>query len=541
MAQLDVLIRNAKIVDGTGSPWRYGEIALRGERIVEVGSPGALSGSDAAEVVDARGKVVCPGFIDIQSHSIVPLMIDGRCLSKITQGVTTEIMGEGSTPAPFGGRIEKGLSEGIYGARLTEWVERARRWHRFGDWLSAMVEVGVSPNVGSFLGAGTLREYAMGLEMRAPTGDELAQMRRVMAEAMEDGAFGPSYALIYPPDAYAETEEIIAVSKEAASRGGLYITHIRSEGDAILDAVDEAIRIGREGGLPVEIYHLKAAGRRNWDRMQQVVEKIDAARGSGLDVTADMYPYAASGTGLSSVLPPWTAAEGKLFERLEDAAQRAEIKAEAMRPGGRWEAMVDQHGEEGVMPIGFQQEVNKPYVGLRLSEIARQRGQDWFDAVCDLLLSERQRISTIYFSMSEENVAMQLGLPWIKVSTDAGGHDPAWAEAYGPVHPRGYGTYPRVLGQYVREQKRLRLEEAIHKMSGAVAQRLSLADRGVLMRGMQADIAMFDEDEIGDRATFEAPHQLSVGVQDVWVNGVRVVRDGIHTGATPGQVVRPNG
>ena len=541
MAQLDVLIRNAKIVDGTGSPWRYGEIALRGERIVEVGSPGALSESDAAEVVDARGKVVCPGFIDIQSHSIVPLMIDGCCLSKITQGVTTEIMGEGSTPAPFGGRIEKGLSEGIYGARLTEWVERARRWHRFGDWLSAMVEVGVSPNVGSFLGAGTLREYAMGLEMRAPTGDELAQMRRVMAEAMEDGAFGPSYALIYPPDAYAETEEIIAVCKEAARRGGLYITHIRSEGDAILDAVDEAIRIGREGGLPVEIYHLKAAGRRNWDTMHRVVEKIDAARARGLDVTADMYPYAASGTGLSSVLPPWAAAEGKLFDRLEDPVQRAEIKAEAMRPGGRWEAMVDQHGEEGVMPIGFQQEVNKPYVGLRLSEIARQRGQDWFDAVCDLLLSERQRISTIYFSMSEENVAMQLGLPWIKVSTDAGGHDPAWAEAYGPVHPRGYGTYPRVLGQYVREQKRLRLEEAIHKMSGAVAQRLSLADRGVLMRGMQADIAMFDEDEIGDRATFEAPHQLSVGVLDVWVNGVRVVRDGIHTGATPGQVVRPNG
>ena len=541
MAQLDVLIRNAKIVDGTGSPWRYGEIALRGERIVEVGSPGALSGSDAAEVVDARGKVVCPGFIDIQSHSIVPLMIDGRCLSKITQGVTTEIMGEGSTPAPFGGRIEKGLSEGIYGARLTEWVERARRWHRFGNWLSAMVEVGVSPNVGSFLGAGTLREYAMGLEMRAPTGDELAQMRRVMAEAMEDGAFGPSYALIYPPDAYAETEEIIAVCKEAARRGGLYITHIRSEGDAILDAVDEAIRIGREGGLPVEIYHLKAAGRRNWDTMHRVVEKIDAARARGLDVTADMYPYAASGTGLSSVLPPWAAAEGKLFDRLEDPVQRAEIKAEAMRPGGRWEAMVDQHGEEGVMPIGFQQEVNKPYVGLRLSEIARQRGQDWFDAVCDLLLSERQRISTIYFSMSEENVAMQLGLPWIKVSTDAGGHDPAWAQAYGPIHPRGYGTYPRVLGQYVREQKRLRLEEAIHKMSGAVAQRLSLADRGVLMRGMQADIAMFDEDEIGDRATFEAPHQLSVGVQDVWVNGVRVVRDGIHTGATPGQVVRPKG
>lgn len=540
MAALDVLIRNGKIVDGTGGPWRYGDIGLRGERIADITAPDVLADGDASEVVDARGRVVCPGFIDIQSHSIVPLMLDGRCLSKITQGVTTEIMGEAWTPAPFGGRIEQALSMGIYGERLAEWVERAGQWHRFGDWLAAMVETGVSPNVGSFLGAGTLREYAMGLEMRAPTADERVLMRRVMAEAMEDGSFGPSYALIYPPDAYAETEEIVEVCKEAARYGGLYITHIRSEGDALLEAVDEALRIGRDSGLPVEIYHLKAAGRRNWGAMQQVIEKIDAARAGGLDVTADMYPYPASGTGLSSVLPPWAAAEGKLFENLENAAKRAEIKAESMQPGGRWEAMVDQHGQEGVMPIGFQKEENKPYVGRRLSDIARERGQDWFDAVCDLLLSERQRISTIYFSMSEENVALQLGLPWIKVSTDAGGHDPTWAKAYGPVHPRGYGTYPRVLGKYVREEKILSLEEAVHKMSGAVATRLSLGDRGLLVRGLQADVVVFDEATIGDRATFEDPHQLSVGVQDVWVNGVRVVRDGEHTGATPGQVVRPN-
>ncbi len=540
MASLDLLIRNGKLVDGTGSPWRYGDVALRGERIAEVTAPGVLSDADAVEVVDAAGRVVCPGFIDIQSHSIVPLMIDGRCLSKITQGVTTEIMGEAWTPAPFGGRIEAALSAGIYGERLTEWVERAKRWHRFGDWLAALVETGVSPNVGSFLGAGTLREYAMGLDLRAPTNDERALMRRVMAESMEDGAFGPSYALIYPPDAYAETDEIIEVCKEAARYGGLYITHIRSEGDAILEAVDEALRIGREAELPVEIYHLKAAGRRNWDTMERVIEKIDAARAGGLDVTADMYPYAASGTGLSSVLPPWAAAEGKLFENLEDATKRAEIKAESMQPGGRWEAMVDQHGQEGVMPIGFQKEENKPYIGRRLSDIAQERDQDWFDTVCDLLLSERQRISTIYFSMSEANVAMQLGLPWIKVSTDAGGHDPAWAKAYGPVHPRGYGSYPRVLGKYVREERRLSLEEAVHKMSGAVAQRLSLGDRGLLVRGLQADVVLFDETTIGDRATFEEPHQLSVGVHDVWVNGVRVVRDGAHTGATPGHIVRPN-
>jgi len=512
MAGIDVLIQNGRVVDGTGNPWFYGDVAVVGEQIVEVAPPGVLKAEDATEVVDAKGLVVCPGFIDIQSHSIMPLMVDGRCLSKITQGVTTEIMGEAWTPTPFGGRIEQPFGSGLYGERLDEWVERAKSWRRFGDWLAAMVESGVSPNIGSFLGAGTLRAYAMGLEMRAPTADELETMCRVMAEAMEDGAFGPSYALIYPPDAYAE--------------------------NTMLEALDEAFRIGREGGLPVEIYHLKASGKRNWGQMHEVIERVEAARAGGLDVTADMYPYAASGTGLSSVLPPWAAAEGKLFANLEDAGMRAKIKAESMQPGGRWEAMVDQNGQDGVMPIGFQKEENKGYVGRRLSDIAEERGQDWFDAVCDLLLSERQRISTIYFSMSEDNVGLQLGLPWIKVSTDAGGHDPEWARQYGPVHPRGYGTYPRVLGKYVREEKRLTLEDAVRKMSGAVAQRLSLSERGFLKKGLKADIVIFDAETIGDRATFAEPHQLSVGVREVWVNGQRVVESGEHTGARPGQVLR---
>lgn len=539
MAGIDILIQHGQIVDGTGNPWFYGDVAIAGEKIVEVTPSGVLKAEDAGSVVDAKGLVVCPGFIDIQSHSIMPLMVDGNCLSKITQGVTTEIMGEAWTPTPFGGRIERPFGAGLYGERLREWVERAQSWRRFGDWLEVMAERGVSPNIGSFLGAGTLREYAMGLELRAPTAAELETMRRVMTEAMEDGAFGPSYALIYPPDAYAETEEIIEICKVAARYSGIYITHMRSEGDTILEALDEAFRIGREGGLPVEIYHLKAAGRRNWEQMHEVIKRVEAARASGLDVTADMYPYAASGTGLSSVLPPWAAAEGKLFANLEDAGMRAKIKAESMQPGGRWEAMVDQHGQDGVMPIGFQKEENKGYVGRRLSEIAEERGQDWFDAVCDLLLSERQRISTIYFSMSEDNVGMQLGLPWVKVSTDAGGHDPAWAKAYGPVHPRGYGTYPRVLGKYVREEKRLSLEDAVRKMSGAVAQRLNLNERGFLKRGLKADVVVFDAETIGDRATFEKPHQLSVGVREVWVNGERVVEGGTHTGARAGQVVRP--
>ena len=540
MAAIDKLIRGGRIIDGTGNPWFYGDVAIAGEQVVEVAPAGVLSAEDATEVVDATGLVVCPGFIDIQSHSIVPLMRDGRCISKITQGVTTEIMGEGWTPTPFGGRIEAALGPGT-AASLPEWAERAQAWRRFGDWLQAMVEVGVSPNVGSFVGGGTLRDYAMGMEMRPPTADELALMRRVMAECMEDGAFGPSYALIYPPDAYTDTDELVAINEVAAQYNGVYITHIRSEADEIFMALEEAFEIGRRAGLPVEIYHLKAAGRRNWDKMDQVIEMIEQARTGGLDVTADMYPYAASGTGLASVLPPWSQADGKLYENLQDPSMRAKIKAEAMKPDGRWEAMVDQHGEDGAMPIGFQKQENKKYTGMRLSEIAAERGQDWADAAFDLLLSERQSISTIYFSMSEDNVRMQLGLPWVKVSTDAGGHDPDQASAIGPVHPRGYGTYPRVLGKYVREQGALSLEEAVRKMSSAVADRLGLVDRGLLRAGFCADVVAFDPETVGDRATFAEPHQLSVGVRDVWVNGQRVVKGGEHTGALPGQMVRGRG
>ena len=540
MAGIDILIRGGRIIDGSGNPWYYGDVALKGERVVEVASPGVLRVEDATEVVDAIGLVVCPGFIDIQSHSILPLMRDGRCISKITQGVTTEVMGETWTPTPVGGRIEAALGSGAV-AEVPEWAERSQSWRRFGDWLAAMVEVGVSPNVGSFVGGGTLRQYAMGLEMRAPTADELALMRQQMAECMEDGAFGPSYALIYPPDAYTNTDELVAINEIAAQHHGVYITHIRSEADEIFGAMEEAFEVGRRAGLPVEVYHLKAAGQRNWDKMERVVEMIEAARASGLDVTADMYPYPASGTGLTSVLPPWAQADGKLFENLQDLDMRAKIKAEAMRPDGHWEAMVNQHGEDGVMPIGFQKDENKKYAGRRLSEIAAARGQDWVETVFDLLLSERQRISTIYFSMSEDNVRMQLGLPWVKVSTDAGGHDPAQAEAIGPVHPRGYGTYPRVLGHYVRGVGALSLEEAVRKMSSAVADRLGLRERGLLRVGCCADVVAFDPETVGDRATFAEPHQRSVGVHEVWVNGTRVVEGGEHTGALPGQVVRGQG
>ncbi|HEV7215417.1 MAG TPA: amidohydrolase family protein [Chloroflexota bacterium] len=538
---IDTLIRGAKIVDGAGNPWRYGDVALAGERVLDITPPGQVPAAAARQVVEAAGMVVCPGFIDIQSHSIIPLMVDGRCLSKITQGVTTEIMGEAWTPAPVGGRFTEPMPHTAHADRIKEWLALAPTWRRFGDWLAAVERHGVSPNFGSFLGAGTLREYAKGMDAGPADAGDLDTMRRVMAEAMEDGAFGVSYALIYPPDCYASTDEIVEVCKVVARYGGVYITHIRSEADQLLEALEEALAIGRRASLPVEIYHLKAAGAANWSKMPAVIERIDRARAAGQDVTADMYPYAASGTGLSAVLPPWTAAEGKLFANLADPAMRRRIREAMLDPAGGAEMLSSGRDAAGIMPIGFERPEHQQYVGKRLSEIAAARGQDWIETVFDLLLAERQRIATIYFSMQEDNLPLQLRQPWIKVSTDAGGVDPAWAAEHGPVHPRGYGAYPRVLGKYVREQGVLTPEDAIRKMTSAVADRLQLRDRGLLRAGCFADVVVFDPANINDNATFAQPHQLSTGIRDVWVNGVRVLADGDHTGAKPGRRVGMGG
>jgi N-acyl-D-aspartate/D-glutamate deacylase len=534
---VDLLIRGGTIIDGTGNPWIYGDLVVNGDRIEAVLPDGSVDESNAGEVVEASGMIVCPGFIDIQSHSIMPLMRDGRCLSKITQGVTTEIMGEAWTPAPFGGKIDNPMS-GLLMMDLPEWEERAFGWTRFRHWLEAMVAQGVSPNIGSFLGGGTLRRYGKGMAMGPAGADELDVMRRVMSEALEDGAFGVAYALIYPPDAFVGADEIVEVCKVVAEHQGVYITHVRSEADGLIEGIEEALEIGRRSGASVEIYHLKAAGRANWHKMPRVVEMIESARAEGLDVTADMYPYTANGTGLSSVLPPWAEADGKLYENLADPEMRARIKQEALNPGGAWEALATWAGPEGVMPVGFERPENRRFAGMRLTEIQEERGDpDWVETVFELLLSERQRISTIYFSLSEDNVASQLRLPWIKVSSDAGGLDPAWAAADGPTHPRAYGTFTRVLGKYVREEGVLTWEDAIRKMTSSVATRLGLRDRGSLRAGAYADIVIFDPATVTDHATFEDSHRLSTGVRDVWVNGARVVSGGVHTGATPGRIV----
>lgn len=542
-AHLSVLITGAKIVDGTGNPWFYGDVGLLGDRVAAIAPPGSIQREQAEEQVDVRGLVVSPGFIDIQSHSIVPLMVDGRCLSKITQGVTTEVMGEKWTPAPAGGRTEEDNSLDFMRVyeEVRPWIERSRSWSRFGDWLEAMIEHGVSPNVGSYLGGGTLRAWVKGMDEGPASSLELEKMRDLTREAMRDGAFGVAYALIYPPDAFVGIDELVGVCEVVGQYGGTYITHMRSEADGFLEALEETLEIGRRSSVDVEIYHLKVAGRANWPKMAKAIERINAARAQGQDVTADMYPYLAGGTGLSSIFPPALDADGKLYENLCNPALREQIRSDVLNPSGDWEPLGTHAGPEGVYPIEFLKSENKQYIGKNLAEIAAMRDQDWIDAAIDLLADEEQRIGTMYFMMSEDNLRVQLQQPWIKISTDAGGYDPVWAEKHGPSHPRAYGTYPRVLGKYVREEGVLTLEDAVRKMSSAVATRLGIRDRGLLRERYLADVILFDPATIGDCATYEDSHQISLGVRDVWINGERVLRDGEHTGATPGRIVRGPG
>jgi dihydroorotase/N-acyl-D-amino-acid deacylase len=531
----DVLIRGGRVIDGTGNPWFYGDVALTGGKVAAVAPRGRIDPANASEVVDASGHVVCPGFIDIQSHSIIPFFTDRRSLSKVTQGVTTEIMGEAWTPSPFGGRIADPLRSSLLAVDVEGWTEESRTWTRFRAWLEAIERRGVSVNIGSFVGGATVREYAKGWDMGEATDDEVAVMCQMMDESMRDGAFGIATALIYPPGSYAGTEELVKVAEVIARYGGVYITHIRSEAELLLEGMAEAIEIGRRSGCAVEIYHLKASGKGSWKLMPRAMEMISEARQQGIDITADMYPYVASGTGLTTLVPNWVSEGGKLFENLADEQTWSAIRAEMIDPPREAPSMARTENLEGVMPVGFMRPENQQYIGKRIPEIAAMRGQEWPDTVRELLLSEHSRISTIFFMMSEDNVRRQLQAPWNKISTDAGGFDPATQT--NPTHPRAYGTYTRVLGKYVREEGILSLEDAIRKMTSAVADRLSLRDRGLLRAGMAADVVVFDPDTVIDRSTFTDPHNLSIGIRDVWVNGGRVLKDGEHTGAMPGQIV----
>lgn len=423
----------------------------------------------------------------------------------------------------------------MLGAEGGQWAEQARGWTRFRHWLEAMEQRGTALNIGSFVGGGTVREYAKGWEMGEANDAELEVMEQVVADAMEDGAFGVAPALIYPPSTYSGTAELTAVAAVIARYGGVYISHVRNEAEQLLEGIGEAIEIGRRTGCAIEIYHLKASGEPAWPLMPRAIAMIDAARAEGIDVTADMYPYVASGTGLNVLIPNWAAEGGRLFDNLADEAVWQRIREEMLNPPIEAPAMARSRNREGVVPVGMLKEENQQYIGKHLTAISEERGEAWPDTVRYLLLSELQRISTIYFMMSEENVRLQLQQPWNKVSTDAGGIDPAGAT--NPVHPRAYGTYTRVLGKYVREEGVLTWEDAIRKMTSAVADRLSLRERGSLRAGCYADVVIFDPETVSDRATFENPHRLSVGIRDVWVNGTRVLAGGAHTNAMAGRIV----
>jgi N-acyl-D-amino-acid deacylase len=544
-ARYDVIIGGARVADGTGNPWFLGDVGIRGDRIARVAPPGALAGAASPTRIDARGLVVAPGFIDIQGQSYDNLLLgDGHALSKVTQGVTTEILGEGYTPAPSNDKVETLLqffSSGADSAAGRAAVAGFRGPRGFGAWLEAMEHHGISVNVGSFVGASTVRVYAMGMAEGAASPAELDTMRAVVRRAMEDGAFGLGTALIYPPGTFASTDELIELAKASAPYHGVYITHMRSEADHLLEGIDEAFTIGREGGVPVEIYHLKAAGKRNWAKAALAIAKIDSARAAGQDVGANMYPYEAGGTALAACLPPWASAEDKLFENLRDSTTRARIRAEvAADRSGQWENLCQLATPEGVRVGGFEVPGHQEWEGKSLAEIAAIRRQDWVDALLDLTLEEEGRLGALYFLASEENLALQIRQPWVKVGTD-GEAGEADSLPQGETHPRAYGTYTRILGRYVREQRLLPLEEAVRKMTSAVAARLSLRDRGLIRDGMYADLVVFDPATVLDRATYDRSHQVSTGIRDVFVNGVAVLRNGRHTGARPGRAVRGPG
>ncbi len=529
-ATFDILVKGGTVYDGTGAAPRRADVGIKGERIAAFGN---LKSATATTVVDATGLAVAPGFINMLSHSENSLITDGRSQGEIRQGVTTQIFGEGSM-GPLSDEMKRRRTSSQGDLRFEI------PWTTLAEYMTYLEKHGVSQNFASFVSATTVRENVIGLEDKPPTPEQLDRMRELVRQEMEAGALGVTTALIYPPAFYAKTEELIELCKVAAKYRGKYIAHIRSEGNQLIEAVEETLRISREASLPAEIYHLKASGESNWNKMDKVIAMINDARRRGMKITADMYTYTAGSTGLDAAMPPWVFDGGRAAaeKRMQDAETRKKIADAIRTPTNDWENLYLLAGSpDRILLVSFRSEALKPLTGKTLGEVARMRGKDPVETIMDLVYEDHSRVGTVYFMMSEENIKKQLRQPWVSLGSDAASMAPEGPFLRSSTHPRAYGNFARLLGKYVREEKVITLQEAIRRLSGLPATNLGLDHRGFLKEGMFADLVVFDPATISDRATFENPHQYSVGVKHVFVNGVQVLKDGEHTGAKPGRAL----
>ncbi len=531
--EFDVVLRNGTVYDGGGGKPYKGDVAIRGDRIVAVGE---VTGRGKAEM-EVAGLAVAPGFINMLSWATESLIHDGRSLSDIKQGVTLEVFGEGWSLGPLNDKMKKEAVE------QQSDVKYDIQWTTLAEYLMFLEKKGISSNIASFIGATTVRIHEVGYDDRPPTAEELQRMKALVRQAMREGAMGVGSSLIYPPAFYAKTDELIELCKVAGEYDGMYISHMRSEGAQFLQALDELITISREAKLPAEVYHLKAGGKANWPKMEQAIAKIEAARKQGLKITADMYTYIAGSTGLSATLPPWVQEGGhkEFVKRLKDPAIRRRLVREMSAPTDKWENMFLNAGPQGILLVGFKNQKLRPLIGKTLAAVAAERKKPPQETAMDLIIEDDSRVDTVYFMMSEENVARQIKLPWLSFGSDAGSEAPEGVFLTYNPHPRTYGNFARLLGKYVRDGKVIPLEEAVRKLTSLPAANLKIKDRGMLKAGHFADIAVFDAAKIQDHATFEKPHQLATGMVHVFVNGAQVLRDGNHTGAKPGRVVHGPG
>jgi N-acyl-D-amino-acid deacylase len=526
----DVVIRGGTIYDGSGGAPFVSDLAIRGDRIAYLGPRASGRG---AEEFNARGRAVAPGFINMLAHPEESLLVDGRALSDLRQGVTLEVLGEDSM-GPLSAEMKR------LGVLRQQDIHFDIDWTTLGEYLEKLEKRGIAPNVASYVGAGTVRTYVLGERDVQPSAAQLTEMRELVRQAMEEGALGVTTALIYSPNDYAKTPELIALAQESARCGGLYSVHMRSEGDRLLEGLQETVDIARASGGPAEIYHLKQAGKRNWGKLDALIRAVDAARASGVRVTADMYVYPAAATGLDAAMPPWVHDGGleAWIARLKDPAIRKRVLGEMRDPAPDWENVLGAAGAAGTLLLGFKNPALKPLTGKTLAQVAKARGVTPEDAAIDLVIEDGSRVHVAYFLMSEDNIRREVALPWVSFDSDADAPAPEGVFLKSSRHPRTYGNFARVLARYVREQHVLTLPQAIHKLAALPAATLSLSERGVLKQGYFADVVVFDPAKVQDHATFERPQQLATGVEDVWINGIRALRHQVATAAASGRVLR---